>query len=149
MIPFKQLGICAFALVLAGCAAHRAPSRFEGKPVSEAVNAMPKRLQQSGITNDGKPYYYWIFDEVETVTFTDSYAYHNTDRPGMTTGLYFYERELPRKCSVVVVYDDATQIVTDFQVNKTRNAKCRKMESYLDGSAYKPGFLLQFKDPLR
>jgi hypothetical protein len=131
--------VVAIAGLVSGCATrYDSPSRFVGKPVSDVIQTMPKYGGMDLVDDKGRHFYRWNFDAVEKVSIQESYAYYNTDRPGMTTGLSFRDEMRQQRCSVTAYYDPVTRITTDFKVRRSGGAKCHRMSSYLDGSAFKP-----------
>lgn len=131
--------LVASILAMAGCATLDSPSRFEGRPLSEAMATLPKHYQESGNLADGQAYFFWDFQEEEKITVT---TIHNQFNPSVPVSqhatLAFEDRLVMRNCWIRVVYDPRTELVTRFQVNRPRKAKCRLMTSYLDGSAFLP-----------
>lgn len=131
--------LSAVFLTLMGCVTrNEAPERFVGKPVSSVLAAMPDHLRENRTDTNGRLYYFWNFDEIETVSVENGYAYYNTERPGMTTGIAYENQNRQRQCSVTAYYDPANMVTTSYRVHRSRGAQCSEMGRYLDGSAYQP-----------
>lgn len=125
----------AIATLVSGCATGLdSPSRFVGKPVSEVIKTMPKYGRYDLTDNKGRPFYRWNFDAVEQVSVQRSHV----NSQGINTGLSFGNELRQQRCSVTAYYDPVTLITTDFIVKRAGGGKCRRMGSYLDGSAFKP-----------
>ncbi len=134
------LTIGTFAMGLAGCATnYDSPRRFVGHPVSDVIATMPRYGIDQGTDDKGRPYFQWKFTETETITI----SYGTTRQipgggPIVSGGLAFRDEQRVRHCSVTAYYDPASMITTEFKVKRPRNAKCRRMGSYLNGSAFLP-----------
>src|SRR5690606_6426974 len=102
-----KVGVAGLLVVsVAGCAAEVGTaigmqiqkSRARGEPIDLYRDKFGRQYEQTTTLN-GQPAYVWdlSYDEVLTVE-TGSYAYHNTDRPGMTTGITYEDRLFSRQC---------------------------------------------------
>lgn len=128
-----------FAVGLAGCTANQAlQQRFVGQPIANVAATMPKYGGQQGTDNRGRPYYRWDFTETETVSVQYSTTRQVPGGPIVSGGLAFGNEERVRHCSVTAYYDPTNMLTTDFKVKRPKGAKCRRMGSYLDGSAFLP-----------
>lgn len=79
---------------------------------------------------EGQPAYAWDLSYSEDLTVeTDSYAYYNTDRPGMTTGIIYDTRRFDRDCKLTIAYDESTRLVTDLEL--TNAVKCGQVRAAL------------------
>lgn len=124
---------------IAGCATnYDSPKRFVGQPISTVMATMPKYGGYQETDRRGRPYYRWNFTETETVSVQYSTTKQIPGGPNVGGGLAFGNEERLRHCSIRAYYDPATMITTDFKVERPGGAKCARMTSYLDGSAFLP-----------
>lgn len=134
---FKVLAAGMLVTSLSGCAAEigtaigmqiqKASAR--GENIDKYRDAFGRSAEVETAL-DGQPAYTWDLSYYEDVTVEgDSYAYYNTDRPGMTTGITYERRTLLRKCLLTMSYDPQTRLVTD--VDLPNAVKCRKVRSAL------------------
>lgn len=64
-------------------------NQWEGKPIDAAIAKWGNPLIAKNINNETTDYI-WDFSRTKSITYeSDSYAYYNTDRPGMTTGIVY------------------------------------------------------------
>lgn len=122
---------------LTGCAAqigsainmqvHKA--RIRGEPVDKFVDYFGREIAVATVLN-GNPAYTWnaSYTEARTVE-VDSYAYHNQDRPGMTTGIVYGTRTFDRDCKLTIAYDESTRLVTDLEL--TNEFECTLVRAEL------------------
>lgn len=134
---FKVIAVGLLATSLSGCAAEigaavgmqiqKAMAR--GEPIDKYRDAFGR---QAGVATvlDGEPAYMWDLSYDETLTVEgDSYAYYNTDRPGMTTGINYQRRTFFRQCLLTMSYDPQTGLVTG--IDLTNPSKCVKVRKAL------------------
>lgn len=131
--------VTLLAASLSACASSSKYSgRFVGKPVEEVMASMPRYGGIEGRDNSGRPFYRWNFDAVETVSVQYSHVGYTASGAAVSGGLSFGNEDRQRRCNVTAYYDPASRITTKFDVYRTPGARCARMESYLDGSAFLP-----------
>lgn len=126
------------ALGLSGCAAEIGSAlgvyliekpMVRGESIEKYRDAFGRSVEVETVLN-GEPAYTWDLSYYQRMTVeADTYAYHNLDRPGMTTGIIYEDRDVLRSCQLTMSYDPQTRLVTDFEL--TTPAKCGAVRSAL------------------
>lgn len=133
------ISLTLMAASLSACAASSKYSgRFVGKPVDEVIATMPRLGAVQGRDAAGRAYYRWNFDAVETVSVQYSHVGYTASGAAVSGGLSFGHEDRAMRCNVTASYDPASRITSKFDVYRSNGAKCARMESYLDGSAFLP-----------
>lgn len=132
-----------FALMaasLSACASSgsKYSGRFVGKPVEEVMATMPRYGAVPERDAKGRAFYRWNFDAMETVSVQYSHVGYTASGAAVSGGLSFGNEDRRMRCHVTAYYDPATRITTKFDVYRSGGARCARMESYLDGSAFLP-----------
>ncbi|HRL22812.1 hypothetical protein [Alcaligenes sp. CHO6] len=100
-----------------------------GESIEKYRDAFGRSGEVETVLN-GEPAYKWNLSYYQRVTVeADTYAYHNLDRPGMTTGIIYEDRDILRPCQLTMSYDPKTRLVTDFEL--TNPAKCGEVRRAL------------------
>lgn len=134
--------VICFALLIPGLSAcassSKYASRFVGQPVEAVIATMPRYGAEQAVDAKGRDFYRWTFDTEEVVSVQYSHAARTPSGAIVSGGLSYGNELRYRRCNVTAYYDPETRITTRFDVNRTQGAKCARMESYLDGSAFLP-----------
>ncbi|WP_027589874.1 hypothetical protein [Pseudomonas sp. RL] len=104
-------------------------NHWEGKPIDAAMVKWGQPLKAEKINNEITAYI-WDFSRTRSITYeADSYAYYNTDRPGMTTGIVYDTKNVNVKCKLILQVDNQSKLITNYRLDKdyTRAGPCQHL----------------------
>ena len=93
-------------------------NQWEGKPIDAAIAKWGNPLMAKNINNETTDYI-WDFSRTKSITYeSDSYAYYNTDRPGMTTGIVYDTKNVTMRCKLILRTNNQSKLITNYILDK-------------------------------
>lgn len=114
-----------------GTAAHHAilesrlNSKWQGQPIQTLQNHIKNYQATTVMMENNQKAYRWDFTHHYTKTVeVDSYAYHNTDRPGMTTGIIYADRDYKNRCQLYALIAPDTTMISKIIIKTPTRGTC-------------------------
>lgn len=136
----STLIISGISLLFTGCAAElgtaahhailesRLNSHWKGASI-QSLTSHIKNYKPTVVTmENNQQAYRWDFTHHYTKTVeVDSYAYHNTDRPGMTTGIVYADREYKNRCQLYALLTPNTTTIAKITIQTPSRGTCPQL----------------------
>lgn len=134
---FKFISLISLITMLSGCAAEigtaahhailesRLNSKWKGQSIQSLRNHVKEYKAVAVTMENGQQAYKWDFSHHYTRTVeVDSYAYHNTDRPGMTTGIVYADRDYINRCALYAFISPQNQMIVNIMIKHPPRGSC-------------------------
>lgn len=136
----STLIISCLGLFLTGCAAElgtaahhailesRLNSKWKGQPIASLTNHIRNYKPTVVTMENHQQAYRWDFSHHYTKTVeVDSYAYYNTDRPGMTTGIVYADRDYQNRCQLYALLTPNTTTIAKITIQTPSRGTCPQL----------------------